>query len=285
MSGTSQPEDPPPYDDPEDDDINKTLDPTILVLSGQSIHAESADSAPLYELSRSVAKLSYATSEIELRRVDRIVRTNANDEPAIRPRARHIYDLKHARRFEPMLGGAQASHSIFVKAASRKSLGSFAFDKSLMRSRWKALPLDPTGQSNKTKLTAFGKDPKPLFEVRHRNGTYEWADAGGNAVAVEDGGEEQKRLLLTASLQRETLDALVALWCCRLWQYSAEHEISPYSGGDSGKHCVLPLTCDISREGAVVECVADVSLVRRRFALAKELPTHASWGLGPGAAA
>lgn len=249
MPRTSHSNEPPPYDDPEDDAVNKTLDPTILVLSGQSIHAESADAAPLYQLTRGVVHLTYATSEVELRRIDRVVKTDANDEPEIKPRSRHIYDLKHLKGLHGTLSSLpQDSPPIFAEAISRKSLGDFALKKSTFRSHWKALPVDTTGKSSKYNFTAFtkNKDAKPLFEVRLKNGRYEWTDAEGNALAVEDGGEEQQRLLVTASLQRETVDALVALWCCRLWRHSAENEAPRYSGVDS---------------------------VQRKLALAKESPT------------
>lgn len=237
MSAGSHPNDPPSYDDPKDDDVNKTLDPTILVLSGQSIHAESANAALLYQLTRGVVKLTYTTSEVELRRVDRVVETDDNDEPAIKPRSRHIYDLKHIKGIHGTLSSLpQDSPPIFIEAITRKSLGNFALKKSLLRSHWKALPVDTTGKSSKYNFTAFVKDAKPLFEIRHKHGRYEWTDTEGHAIAVEDGGEEQQRLLVTASLQRETVDALVALWCCRLWQYSAENEVPLYSGVDSGKH-------------------------------------------------
>lgn len=136
----------------------------------------------------------------------------------------------------------QETPPVFVKTASRRSLGSFAFEKSLLRLRWKALPVDISGKSSKANLTAYAKVGKPLFEVRLKNGAYEWADAEGNAIAVGDEGEEQQRLLVTVELQRETVDALVALWYCRLWQYSAENEAPLYSGSDYGKRsrCYYP---------------------------------------------
>lgn len=269
MSETAPTDDPPPYDgppaydEPEADDVNKTLDPHILILSGQSIHAESADAAPLYELSRGVAKLGYATPEVSLRRVDRVVRTDANDEPAIRHRSRPIYDLKNAKAVHAAISSELPP--LFVKSVYRGGLGTFAFDKSRLRSRWKALPLD----TNKNRPSIFVKDAKPLFEVRHKNGTYEWTDGNGNAVAVEDGGEETHRLLVTAELMRETVDALVALWCCRLWMFSADNEGSVYSGMENCKNASLPFPLAVLSSSGVLLMS---SVVHRRMALARELP-------------
>lgn len=272
MSTADPPDQPPPYDDPEENDVNKTLQPTIYVLSGQSIHAESADAAPLYQLNRGVAKLTYATSEVELKRVDRAVKTDGYGEPTIRPRARHIYDLRYIKG---IFGTPQSlpsdSPPFFVQAISRKELGHFALKKSHMRSHWKALPVDPTGKSSRYKLPAFRKDASTIFEIRRKNGRYEWTNPNGDAIAFEDGGEDQHRLIVTTPLPRETVDALVALWCSRLWQYSAENEEPIYSGMDGGKF-TSPSRC------LVVVYVADGALVRRKFALAKELPMTGKGG-------
>ncbi|RWA04223.1 hypothetical protein EKO27_g10886, partial [Xylaria grammica] len=71
-----------------------------------------------------------------------------------------------------------------------------------------------------------------LFELRKRDGRWEWAGKDGNAVAVEDEGDDTHRLIVTAALPRATVDALVALWCCRLWEYSAEHTEDVEQGMD-----------------------------------------------------
>ncbi|MBE3049693.1 hypothetical protein IMZ48_45795 [Candidatus Bathyarchaeota archaeon] len=39
-------------------------------------------------------------------------------------------------------------------------------------------------------------------------------------------------------LDRSTADALVAMWCCRLWQYNAEHEASLQSGVESSRSSI-----------------------------------------------
>lgn len=141
---------------------------------------------------------------MELRRVDRAVRTDAYGEPAIRQRTCHIYDLRHVKGLQGTLSSLpQDTPPIFIEAASRRSLGNFALRKSLLRSHWKAQPVDTTGRSSRYNLTAFVRDATPLFEVRRRAGRYEWTEARGNAVGVEDGeGEEQHRLVVTACLQR-----------------------------------------------------------------------------------
>src|SRR4051812_12479900 len=92
-------EKPPPYDEP----ANEVWDPTILVLDDTTIHADSTDSAPLYRLSRAVAVLTVSTKEVEFERVERNVKTKA-DEPAVKCRSRHIYNLKYMTKVPGGLG-------------------------------------------------------------------------------------------------------------------------------------------------------------------------------------
>jgi hypothetical protein len=90
-------------------------------------------------------------------------------------------------------------------------------------------------------MPQFVKDAKPLFEISFKNNIYEWTDGDGNTVAVEDEGDDQHRLIVSVSLLRETLDALVALWCCRVWQYNADHREKIDEGMEGGK--LKPYLC------------------------------------------
>jgi hypothetical protein len=250
-------EQPPSYVDATDNDVNEILQPTILVLAGQSIHAESAASAPLYQLDRGIASLGHATQQVEFERVDRTIKTSSDGEPSIKPRARHIYNLKHQKNspggIEPL---PSYSPHYFIKSVSRKTLGDVGIKKSHFRSQWKALSIDALGKQNDRGIPQFIKDNKPLFEIHQKNDRYEWTDADGNAIAVEDEGEDQHRLVITASLHRETMDALVALWCCRIWQYSADHEERPHEGLERGKSTLF-----IIKPGVVAE-MAHVAHIR-----------------------
>jgi hypothetical protein len=86
---STSPKSPPPYDEV----VNELWDPTFLVLSDLSIHAESVDAAPLYQLNRAVATITQATKQVEFERIERKIKTNA-EEPVVKPRSRHIYNLK-----------------------------------------------------------------------------------------------------------------------------------------------------------------------------------------------
>ena len=227
---------PPSYEDVAADDANGMMQPTILVLAGQSIHAESAGSAALYQMNRGIASLSHATTEVEFERVEQLVKKGADGGPSVKPRPRHIYNLKLVRNatgsLEPL---SSESPEYFIKAVSSRTIGTMGLKKSLFRPRWKALPVDTSGKNSKRGLPQFVKDGAPPFELHLKSERYEWTDGDGNAIAVEDDRGDQHLLVVTASLRRHTMDALVALWCCRIWQYSADHREKIHEGADGGK--------------------------------------------------
>ncbi|KAH8756283.1 hypothetical protein F5883DRAFT_649441 [Diaporthe sp. PMI_573] len=226
---------PPVYDE-----VIDVCQPTILILAGQSIHAESAESAPLYQLNRGVASLTHSTSNVEFQRVQYTVKTTSGGAPTVKPRDRHIYNLKHNHTVP---GGLQSwpseSPNFFIQSVSSttKEAGTLGLKRSRFpgRKQWKALPVDLSGKHSKNDygLPTFVKNAEPLFEINHKEAGYEWTDGEGKAVAVEDEGEDTHRLIVTASLPRKTLDALVALWCCRMWQHSADNTESIYGGREA----------------------------------------------------
>lgn len=228
-------EDPPSYEDVANGDSNEMMQPTILILAGQTIHAESADSAPLYRVNRGVASLTRATVEVEFERLERRIR-DENGEPVMRQRSRQIYDLLQARHpLGPRQDMPLESPRYYIKAASKRTGGNLGLKKSLFRNHWKSLPVDVTGKNSMFALPQFIKDEKPMFETRLKGDRYEWTDGEGNAIAVEDMADDQHRLIITAPMPRYTMDALVAMWCCRLWEYSAAHAPKIHEGMEGGK--------------------------------------------------
>jgi hypothetical protein len=246
------PETPPTYEDA----VNEICQPTILVLAAQSIHAESANSAPLYQLSLAVESLTPVTSQVEFQRVERTVKTNAC-QPTVKPRARHIYNLRYVRN---TLDGVHFdSPHYYIQAVSRRTVGSVGLKKSLLRPRWTALPVEVSSKDGGYGLSHFVKDAQPLFNMSFKNGRHEWTDGDGNAVAVEDEGEEQHRIIVTASLRQDSMDALVALWCCRIGWYSAERTVRVHRG--------LRKVRSLSRR-YLCSFVADMPIVPRRLRVA-----------------
>ncbi|KAG8166014.1 hypothetical protein KVR01_004566 [Diaporthe batatas] len=220
---------------PQYDAVVDVCEPTILILAGQSIHAESADSAPLYQLNRGIATLTHTSHNVELQRVQYSVKTTPGGEPAVKPRDRHIYNLRHEHKVP---GGYDSwpseSPNFYIEPVSSttKEAGTLGLKRSRFpgRKHWTVLRVDKSGKHSKKDLglPTFYRNTKPVFEIDHKKGGYEWTDGEGKAVAIEDEGEDTHRLIVTASLPRKTLDALVAMWCCRMWQYSADNTESVY---------------------------------------------------------
>lgn len=201
----------------------------ILILNGQSIHVESPGSPALYLLDRGVASLTHSTSRVSLERVNIDVRSSA--EPPVKTRSHHIYDLRH---YDTAPGGLASlpsySPHYYILKTSNKALGSYGIKKSRFRSQWKALPLDVSAKDTEYGLAKYLTDGASVFQFTRKDDTYEWLDGNGHSVAVEHMVEGRPNLLVTAELQRDILDVLVGLWCCRLWQQSADNT-EPVNGG------------------------------------------------------
>ncbi|KAI1490879.1 hypothetical protein F5X96DRAFT_669233 [Biscogniauxia mediterranea] len=102
-------------------------------------------------------------------------------------------------------------------SVSKRTLGNVGLRKShKSRHGFKAVQIKQSGE-----------DGNVLFEIRQKSKKYEWVDFNGRLVAVEDGEDEQYRLVVTVALEQETLDALVAMWCLRIWHDSAEGREEP----------------------------------------------------------
>ncbi|KAI1498315.1 hypothetical protein F5X99DRAFT_393974 [Biscogniauxia marginata] len=200
---------PPPYDDGDQDTTNDVLQPVILVLVGHFIHSESVNSAPLYEMSRGVSSLSHTDQSVTFLRLEHSVKIDRGGNPRVTRRDRHIFDLKH-----PPNAISTSRYPFFLKSVSKRTLGNVGLKKShISRHGFKALQLSRTGN-----------DDNILFEIKQKNKKFEWIDFNGRPIAVEDEADDQYRLVVTARLQRETMDALVAMWCLRLWYDSAEEK-------------------------------------------------------------
>jgi hypothetical protein len=173
---------------------------------------------------------------VEFERVERTIKTSGG-EPAVKPRSRHIYNLKYAKDAP---GGLESlpsdSPHYYIQAVSRRTVGNVGLKKARLWTRWRALPLDISGKNSSYGIPRFIDGVQPLFKITPRHGGgYEWVDGYGTAVAVEDVGEGQHRLIVTASLRRDSMDMLVALWCCRVWHYSVEHSERVHQGLEGGK--------------------------------------------------
>jgi len=205
-------------------------EPAILVLAGTTIHAESADTAPLYRLSRAVANLTISTKEVEFRRIERSVKTRA-EEPVVVPQSRHIYDINCTRG-----GDGRRTVSVFIECVSRnRTMGHLGIQR-LYPFLKKGLVVKSIDIVNGLRTYGtFSKDASTLFLIEPRKDNKDvWTDCNGKVLAMQDWSDDQHKLIITVSLHCETVDALVALWCGRIWQYSERDHAAKCTGMNTG---------------------------------------------------
>ncbi|KFY69384.1 hypothetical protein V496_00319 [Pseudogymnoascus sp. VKM F-4515 (FW-2607)] len=168
---------PPSYTQAVSDAADDLLQPVILVLDNQSIHAESDPTVPLYQVNRSIANLGRATSVVEFARMERSAGT-------AKQRSRHIYNLHHR---QPMLRVPFARHAeyfIQAVAAPARRLGHLGLKQACMAEHWTALPVDMKGWTEMDR-PPFVADAAPVLEAHHRQGAYKWTDGDGRDVAID----------------------------------------------------------------------------------------------------
>lgn len=204
---------PPSYTEIEKLPADEVLQPVILVLDGQSIYAESNPTVHLYEVNRGIARLSRATLSVKFSRIERSAGNTSQ-------RSRHIYDLHHTPSLILAPSTEGAEYFIESLGPSTRRLGHLGFKTTHgVPEDWMAVPVDMKGWSE-LHYPPFVADWAPVFEAHHRKGVCKWMNGDGQDVAIEYDSDKQYRILVTASLRRDTLEALVALWCLRLWQQS-----------------------------------------------------------------
>ncbi|KAM3533912.1 hypothetical protein MY4038_002790 [Beauveria bassiana] len=233
----------PPYEevqshDDDNDDDNATVEPTIFILAGQAVYAETIDSPPAYELSRAVATLTKSTEKVEFERLDQVLSAAAPDSssaaasPTIRRRRRrrrHLYDLRRTPK-QPRLGLARsrarsdAPEYYLHSHSSRRTLGHVGLAKARSggwATGFHAVPVHVAAAT--TSRARFADGAPPLFALRRdKGGRSRWVAADGEeTLAIEDASDRQRRLILTRALPRKEVDALVALWCASIWQEAA----------------------------------------------------------------
>lgn len=168
---------PPTYTQAVSDAADDVLQPVILVLDGQSIHAESDKTVPFYQVNRGIANLGPATFVVEFSR------TEFNAVNA-RQRSRHIYNLHHPHSLQWVSSTRHAEYFIRAVAAPARRLGRLGLKWAHMAGRWMVLPIDMKGWTE-VNWPPFVADAAPVLEAHHRQGACKWTDGNGRDVAME----------------------------------------------------------------------------------------------------
>ena len=127
----------------------------------------------------------------------------------------------------PLRLPATKNAQYFIEAftASARRLGHLGFKTTHTRAKqWTAQPVDMRTWPRAFYQPGFIADAAPLFEVYRQQGVCKWMTGDGHDLAIEYDSDQEHRLLVTASLRREMLDALVAMWCCRVWEQSVDRQ-------------------------------------------------------------
>lgn len=250
---------------------DELVEPISLIIDRQEVLAFTKESPPtaLYQLDRGVANLGSATSQVTLERIGTQIRTDSEGNASLKPRNKLIYNLKYAPSNSP---------SFYIQQASRQSIGSIGLKKSRLHKQWKALPVDISGKSNQLKSPQFIKDSLPSFIISNKGDVLEWQDTNGIIVAHQHLQKDQHQLDVQVALKQNTLDALVALWCCHVWEFSMTNQPEIYKGLDKGMLLNRP-------KGQIAMANKRYFLVRRKLWYSRELPGRgrAAWVFGPGA--
>ncbi|KOC16501.1 hypothetical protein AFLA70_81g003171 [Aspergillus flavus AF70] len=220
MESISDP--PPPYSEspisntPE----QETLPPTTLILSNKSIHTETAPSTPLYQVSQDISSLPQKFTSVKFKRLETSTPLKPESK-STEPEKKHIFYLAHPAH-------AQYRKDVpayYITSVSPGSLGNIRFEVS--KSRFQKIDFRALLSPGKT------MGDKPLFcedvettlfsaKMKWTGGGYRWTDARGMEVAFEGGKGEGSKLVVTASMDQDMRDALIALWVLRIWYDTAD---------------------------------------------------------------
>ena len=242
---------PPPFEeadayaDPDPEDI---LPPTILILTNQSIHAEtspplSSQQLPLYQINQPITttsstyKKNFTSAKFECVEHHNSAQTTPLDPTSNSKTGstdfcqtyRHLFYLTHPAhaRYQKDVP------AYYITSLSPGMMGNIHFKTTkqshFQKPEFKAL-LSPDKTASSSPLLFFsdGKTQnqqcqllfniKPKSKWKSGRSRYIWANTDGREVAVE----EVKKLVITVPMKREMRDVLVALWVLRLWFDTAE---------------------------------------------------------------
>ncbi|KAI1079650.1 hypothetical protein F5B20DRAFT_543067 [Whalleya microplaca] len=217
----------PPYEDADEEPWRDVVEPTKLVLAGQSVYAEADESTPLYVMNQDVTTLTHKSPTVTFERVelDTVEDESIDSEDFTKQRNRHLFYLAHPAEAHRR---AELGASYYITSVSRQTVGNVKLEKPTKSLPFQKPEFRALLSENRSAWDSplFDKDTETLlFDARPRwkRGRYEWLDSSGKVVAFEDDAKDGRcKLVVTIPLQRESRDALVALWCLRLWHDSAQ---------------------------------------------------------------
>lgn len=204
------------------------LEPVVLFLSGQSVVAEAAPSAPLYQLNSDIRSISNKDSSVAFERVEHDVGElgiKAEGVSAGTPRKRHLFYLAHPVNAQYR---TDIPAGYYITSAVPEMVGNIRLETSetrFQRTSFRAMLSAKKTASDKP-LFNEGTEQVLLFDI-HPNwkvgrNCYTWSDSNGRLVAVEEKEDDTYKLSITRTIPQDWRDSLVATWLLRLWHDTAE---------------------------------------------------------------
>ncbi|EFQ98822.1 hypothetical protein MGYG_01837 [Nannizzia gypsea CBS 118893] len=201
------------------------LPPETLLLAGDAIHSTSRPascSIPLYKLSLDIGFLRKNNTKVELSRFEhRIHNRNTTGSPEVSAQPRHIFNLTRP----PTI--TAPSFEYHLESTSSGSLGHIGLKRyhhvlSSGYQAWKAT-IAHSGADLEAKDIIF------TAKAQHK-GQYEWCKAGdGYILAYDTIDDGIFRLEIIRPMPQNQRDALVGVWCLRIWREIANSNVEPLS--------------------------------------------------------
>lgn len=223
---------PPSYEEVVEDPPKYKIEPATLVLDGESIYSESSPSTPLYRLSRRITVVVQKSSSIKFERVEQRATPDKPDSTTAAPveRRHHLFYLVHP----PNARYRTDVHPYFMTSRKPGMLGNVRLETAksrLQKTEFRAL-LSPRRSAVDDPLFDENDGDNVLFsaKVKWMGGRCNWTDAGGRGLAFEDGRSHKPRLVITTAMEADMRDALVAVWCLKVWHDNAETSAAKRDG-------------------------------------------------------
>ncbi|KAF7716867.1 Uncharacterized protein PECH_006950 [Penicillium ucsense] len=200
--------------------------PLVLMLSGQSVFAESHDTAPLYEISSDVCSVSNKDASVRFERVEQSVQDETNGDKLMPPPPRrHLFYLVHPYNAQYR---TDIPAKYYITCVAPEMIGNVRLEVAetrLRRTSFRAM-LSAKRTASDNPLFHQDEEQSVLFNIRPISQAahcrYGWSDSNGSEVATEQRTDGIHKLALSGLLSQQLRDMIVAAWLLRLWYDTAE---------------------------------------------------------------
>lgn len=207
-----------------DTDINDQsqqylIAPDVLLLKDRSVPGSTIDSQPIYHLTQDITSDKQTYSSVLLERI------GSNGSP------RSSTEIMQKTPLFYLVHPVNASYrsdipaSYYMTSASHGMIGNIRFrtiESFVRRREFQAFVSANRGAAD---VPLFDKDNEQLVfkaKASWKDSRYKWTNSASRQLAVEDTKDDQKKLVITVSMEGRMRDALVAVWILRIWHETAE---------------------------------------------------------------